>query len=84
MQTNLMYIYRQAYCYSLRVAKIEPNTKILLFQSTALGACNEKEEWIEETTEASAEDFLTKKSDLEKQVEFLTNKVNSPGMFVHR
>jgi len=42
-------------------------------------SCTEKQEWLECVTDASAEDFLMKKSDLEKQVEVIMNKVNSPG-----
>nr|CAB3221794.1 ankyrin repeat domain-containing protein 45-like [Phallusia mammillata] len=49
-------------------------------KSTAIGSCNEKEEWISETPDATAEEFMMKKLDLEKQVEFLTEKVNSPGV----
>ena len=51
----------------------------LYLQSTALGSCNEKTEWIENTPEATVEDFLAAKSELEKQVEGILNKAGSPG-----
>ena len=49
-------------------------------QSTALGACSEKQEWTDNTPEATVDDFMSKKDELEKQVETILNKVNSPGI----
>lgn len=47
-------------------------------KSTVLSACNEKQEWLDTNPEATASDFLLKKEELEKDVEAITTKVNSP------
>lgn len=47
-------------------------------KSTVLSACNEKQEWLEGNLEVTANDFLMKKEELERDVEAVTTKVNSP------
>ncbi|XP_076823767.1 ankyrin repeat domain-containing protein 45-like [Clavelina lepadiformis] len=48
-------------------------------KNTTLGSCSEKQEWLENTSDATLQDFMLKKLDLEKQVELILDKVNSPA-----
>uniref|UniRef100_H2ZBH1 Uncharacterized protein n=1 Tax=Ciona savignyi TaxID=51511 RepID=H2ZBH1_CIOSA len=43
-------------------------------KSTILSSCTEKQEWVESTSDGKAEEFLEKKTELEKQVDLVLNK----------
>ncbi|XP_078489862.1 ankyrin repeat domain-containing protein 45-like isoform X1 [Ciona intestinalis] len=48
-------------------------------KTTILGSCSEKQEWLENTTDATADDFIAKKTELEKQIDVILNKTISPA-----
>ncbi|XP_039270106.2 ankyrin repeat domain-containing protein 45-like [Styela clava] len=47
-------------------------------KTSTISTCNEKQEWLDNNPEATVTDFLSKKQELEKDVENLLAKINSP------
>ncbi len=57
---------------------------LFIIQNTVLNMCNEKSEWVENTTDATTQDFIMQKQQLEEALAPVWAKLTETRMYFER